>query len=670
MNQLGEQDFRIGAWLVAPKLNSLSREGRTTHLEPKVMQVLVCLAEAGDVVTKEKLMARVWAGTFVTDDVLTRCISELRKVFEDEAKNPQYIQTIPKGGYRLLLRAEAVENGNAGTIRNGIREEGANGGIRRDAAGNGVVSARAETATADLRAIRAKWAAAVALVLAVALLGALGLRRARSSSLSSASSSTALPATLTSPGRAMLAVLPFQNLSSDASQDYFADGLTAEMISQLGRLPSDRVGVIAWNSMMRYRGVKKTEAEVEKELGANYVLEGTVRREAQHVRITAELVKIGDPSHIWANSYDGDLSDVLALQTRVASEIAGEIQLRLTPEQQARLGNPPQVNGEGYDAYLKGRAIIESGTKRTTGKTEVEHLKTAIDLTSGYAPPYVALAAHYRAEASFGLVPSKSAYWSARSAIEKALQIDPTSSAAHRELGWIKWRGEWDFPAAENEYRVALQLPPGEAGTHEQYSLYLKSQRRYDEALREINRCLELNPLEPVSHANAGTLLGLLARYDESMEQFHKALELSPDEAYLHERMGAVLLWQAKTSGKFERITQLQAMDEFQRAVTLSDRRPENLAWLGYSFAVMGKRNHAFKALKEIKGNPKEQYVSPFYVAMLYAGLGDRENALAWLEKAYEEHDEWMVYLRVYPEFASLQSEPRYQELVSRLNLP
>lgn len=667
MNQLGEQDFRLGGWLVAPKLNCLSRDGKTTRLEPKVMQVLVCLAEAGDVVPKEKLMARVWAGTFVTDDVLTRCISELRKAFEDDARNPRYIQTIPKGGYRLLVRAEAA-NGHGVVTSNAIEEECGSGRVNGTAP-NRVPHLHAEIPTADLRTIRARWVAAVALVLAVALLGALALRRTPSSPPSPSSTSAASPAASISPGRVMLAVLPFQNLSNEGSQDYFADGLTAEMISQLGRLPSDRVGVIAWNSMMRYRGAKKTEAEVGAELGANYVLEGTVRREAQHVRITAELVKIGDPSHIWANSYDGDLSDVLALQTHVAREIAQEIQLRLTPEQEVRLGHPDRVNGDGYDAYLKGKAVFELGSKAAR-KNDAEDVKKAVDLSPGYAPVYILLAAYYRDQASHGIVPSKDAYASARSALAKALQIDPNSAPARREMAWVDWRGEWDFPDADREYRLSIELSPNDAGTHEQYSLYLKSQRRYDDAFREINRCLELNPLGAYAHANAGTLLGLMGRYDESMEHFRKSIEIAPDEAYVHERKGAVLLWQAKTAGKRERVIQVQAIDEFQKAVTLSDRRPEDLAWLGYAFAARGKENSALKVLEQMKLNPSKKYVSPFYMAMLYAGLDDREEAFSWLDKAYAEHDEWMVYLNIYPEFDALHSDPRFEAIVRRLRLP
>lgn len=634
MDALGEAKFRVGAWVIAPRLNSLSNNGRTLHVEPKVMQVLVCLAEAGDVVSKERLMSRVWAGTFVTDDVLTRSISELRKAFEDDPKNPRFIQTIPKGGYRLLIPAERLSsssNGSAAPTADAERQ-----------------------LTPPMKAAPgARRVAPLAVVLAA--LGAVALTIFALRRLSTASSA-GLP--VVSPQRTVLAVLPFQNLNKDASQEYFADGLTAEMISQLGRLPSDRLGVIAWNSMIRYKGAKRSEAEIGGELGANYILEGTVRRENQRVRITAELLKVGDRSHIWANSYDGDLGDVLAVQSRIAREIAGEIQLQLTPEQQARLDNPAHVNAEGYDAYLKARTDANGFSAMNRSG---ELLQQAIRLTPDYAPPYVALAAFYRGQASFGYAASKPAYARARAAAEKALQLEPGLASAHRELAWVDWRGDWNFAAADKEYQLALELNPGEELTHEAYSLYLKSTGRYQGALAEINRSLELSPMLPISHANAGTVLGLLQRDDDAMRQFRRGVELNPRDAYVRERMGAVLLWQGKTD---------EAIQEFLTAVQLSDRQPEKLAWLGYALARRGNSQEAKAVLEEILRNSQKQYTSPFYVAMLYAGLGDKDLAFSWLEKAYNEHDEWMVYLKIYPEFASLHSDARFQDLVQRVGLP
>src|SRR5215469_4734366 len=271
-----DNGFRLGEWVVTPKLNSLSSNGRIIRVEPKVMQVLICLVETGDVVSKQTLMRTVWADTFVTDDVLTRSISELRKAFADDPKNPQYIQTIPKGGYRLIAAVSPMDDHNSGEAM-------------PSAVGSGM------PIRPQLRRPRTRWLAAAALLVAATLLS--GLYLVRRSPLNHR------PPVI----RDMLAVLPFQNLNNDPEHDYYADGLTAEMISQLGRLPSDRLGVIDWHSMIRYKGTRKTEDEIAGELGANYVLEGTVRRAGSQIRITAELVRIGNRSHVWANSYEGDL---------------------------------------------------------------------------------------------------------------------------------------------------------------------------------------------------------------------------------------------------------------------------------------------------------------------------------------------------------------------------
>jgi TolB-like protein/Tfp pilus assembly protein PilF len=476
----------------------------------------------------------------------------------------------------------------------------------------------------------------------------------------------------TSTNRALLAVLPFQNLNNDPAQDYFADGLTAEMISRFGRLPTDRLGVIAWASMMRYKGVRKSEEEVGRELGANYVLEGTVRREGEHVRITAELVKTGERGHIWANSYDGDLTDVLALQTRVAQEIAGEIQARMNPERfvtadsiekpsaatgAARPKDQGPVNAEGYDAYLRGKALTDEGRMIDTA---AEHLERAIALNPNYAPPYITLAMYYRMQASWEFAPSKSSYAKAKAAALKALELDPGSGAPHRELAWIDWRGDWNFAEADKEYRLAVQIDPGDAGIHEGYSLYLKSMGRYEEALREIEVCVQLSPMQAISHANAGTVLGLLHRYDAAMEEFAKARKLDDKAEYVYRRMGAVLLWQGKNQ---------EAIETFQKAVVLSKGRPEALAWLAYAYAVGGTREGAQEVFDELLRNAGKAYASPFYMGMVYAGFGDEEKALAWLEKAYEAHDEWMVYLKIYPEFTTLHGDPRFQDMERRVGL-
>jgi TolB-like protein/DNA-binding winged helix-turn-helix (wHTH) protein/Tfp pilus assembly protein PilF len=626
-------DFRLGAWLVAPKLNTLSLNGRTVRLEPKVMQVLVCLAASSDVTSKEKLMRTVWADTFVTDDVLTRSISELRKVFEDDPKKPRFIQTIPKGGYRLLVPAREAKLPEPQSIA--------------------PVAAPAPDFETEKPERNLLPFAIVGLIVLLLIAYTVGRH------FSQAASARTSPSSPVS-GKPILAVLPFQNLSNDPQQEYFADGLTAEMISQFGRLPSDRLGVIAWISMRRYKGTKKSEDEIGEELGANYLLEGTVRRSNDKVRITAELIRAGDRSHVWANSYDGDLSDVLALQSRVAREIANEIRLQLTPQEEEILAKQPTITIEGYDAYLKGKFLNKMDTPESFLQ-EIQHFLEAIRLNPSYAPAYVGLAMGYRMLASRGFAPPKETYAKALEAIRKALELDPGSAEAHHELGFIEWRYEWNFREADKEFKRALELSPDDAAILHSYSLYLKSIGNFEEASKMGNRGLAISPLDSFAHTNHGTVLALLGRYDDAMQEFKGVITKDPGNYYVYERMGAVLLWQGRKQ---------EAIAAFEKSLTLSGVTGEKLAWLGYAYAVSGRRDEALQIRDQLDRAPKQNYVSPFYRALLETGLGNRDEALAWLQRAYDARDEWMVYLRIYPEFNSLRSDPRFQDIDHRMGFP
>jgi TolB-like protein/Tfp pilus assembly protein PilF len=451
----------------------------------------------------------------------------------------------------------------------------------------------------------------------------------------------------------MLAVLPFQNLSNDSQQDYFSDGLTAEMISQFGRLPSERLGVIAWNSAEKYKGTDKSPDQIGQELGANYLLEGTVRRSGNQVRITAELLQVGKRDHLWSNSYDGTLEDVLALQNRVAREIASEIRVQLTPQDELKLGKAPPVNGEGYDAYLRGKQEPDSASNK------IAQLQQAIRLNPNYSAPYVAMAMSYLMLASRGFANPDESYTAARPLIVKALELDRDSSGGHNALAWIEWRHEWNFPAAEQEFRRAIDLDANGASTRDGYELFLKSMGRLDEALAQSRAVVELSPRSSYAHANLGSLFGLMKQYDASIREFETAIQSDPHEPYIYERMGPVLLMQGKKA---------EAIDILEKARDYSGGQQDKLAWLGYAYAVSGRTDDALKVLEQLKNmEAQHQYVSPLHVALIYNGLGKSDDALAWLEKAYRGRDEYLVYLKVYPEFQNLHSDSRFRELERKI---
>ena len=615
-----DRDFQIGEWVISPRLNSLSQNGHSVRIEPKVMQVLLCLAEERDVVSKEKLMQTVWTDTFVTDDVLTRSISELRKIFADNPKNPRFIQTIPKGGYRLMLPV--------GEVQPRVVEP--------------------KPATASTRPPRAGKRRLI-LILTVVGLSLLLIAYAIGRYNSSA----------TPPKRQVLAVLPFQNLSDDSQQEFFADGLTAEMISQFGKVSSEHLAVIAWSSMERYKHTSKPQDQIAQELGATYLLDGTVRRSGNHVRITAELEQTGAPARVWSNTYDGNLEDVLSLQSQVAREIAQEIRLQLTPEDQQRLANTSLIDGQGYEYYLKAKSESEA-MPRAAGE-KAEHLRSAIRLNPRFVPAYITLAMLYRSLASEGYADPEASYSASRAVLAKVLEIDPDSSEAHRESGWISWRYEWNFAAADREFRRAIDLNPNDAQAHEIYSLFLKSMGRFDEALAQSNRAIELSPMEPYSRANAGSLLALMKNYDAAMGQFETAVHLNPQLPYVWQRLGPVLVMQGKDQ---------EAIAALEKARDYSGGGQDKLACLGYAYGVNGREADARRILEQLNViASRGQYVSPVHVAFVYEGLRDHDNAVAWLERAYRARDEYLVYLNVYPEFRDLHGDPRFQEILRKIGL-
>jgi len=613
-------DFQIGDWVISPRLNSLSRNGDSLRLEPKVMQVLLCLAQTCDVVSKEKLMRTVWADTFVSDDVLTRSISELRKILGDSSKAPRYIQTIPKGGYRLMMPVEAVKP----------RPKHAP-----------ILDHAPEFKLHTGRHHLVPWMIAA---LSALLFLAYAIDRYN-------------PSARATSGRQVLAVLPFENLNQDPQQDFFADGLTAEMISQFGRVSPDRLGVIAWASMVRYKHTSKSQDQIAQELGATYLLDGTVRRWGDHFRITAELEQIGRPSHVWSNTYDGTMQDVVSLQSQFAREIAQEIRLQLTPRDEERFASRPQLDGDGYEFYLKARSESESQLRGAQDKAE--HLRQAIRLNPRYVPPYAALAMSFRSLASRGFADPKASYEASRAILAKALELDPHSSDVHRELGWINWRYDWNFAEADREFRRAIDLNPSDSQSREVYSLFLKGVGRYDQALAQSSRVIELNPMASYSRANAGSLLAMMNRFDAAMEEFEQAVKIDPREPYVWERMGPVLLMQGR---------KLEAISALEKARDYSDGQQDKIAWLGYAYAVSGRQTDARKVLDQLRIlESRHQYVSPLHVALIYEGLQEHELALACLEQAFRKRDEYLVYLNIYPEFSGLRPDPRFQDLLRRI---
>jgi serine/threonine protein kinase/tetratricopeptide (TPR) repeat protein len=457
------------------------------------------------------------------------------------------------------------------------------------------------------------------------------------------------------PQRIMLAVLPFENLSDDPKQEYFSDGLTEEMISQLGRWQPRRLGVIARTSAIHYKGSKKRIDEIGRELAVAYILEGSVRRDEGRVRITAELIHVADQTPLWSETYDRDAADVFAVQSEVAGRITQSLTLELVPSQQAPLLRPPTKDSAAHEAYLKGLYYLSNVTGENYERART-YFERAVQLDPNYAPAYAGLAEYYW---STDVLHPQLAMPQAEQYALKSLQLDESLPEAHTALAGIRFFYNWDWSAAEKEFTRSLELNPSGAETHRLYSLYLASLGGADQAVREIRRAQQLDPLSLNINTTAGWVLNYIQQYDKAIEQCRNVLEIDPNYASAHDCLGEGYL----AKEMFE-----QAVTEFQRAA--SGGELVRKVGLARAYGLMGKRNEARKLLDELTKASKQVYFPPYLFGVIHVALGENEQGLSWLEEAYIHRDPYLVHLKKDPAFDPLRSDPRFQDLLHRIGFP
>ena len=455
--------------------------------------------------------------------------------------------------------------------------------------------------------------------------------------------------------RIMLAVLPFENLSGDPKQEYFSDGLTEEMISQLGRWQPRRLGVIARTSATHYKGSKKRIDEIGRELAVSYILEGSVRRDEGRVRITAELIHVADQTPLWSETYDRDTADVFAVQSEVASRITQSLALELLPSQHASLLRSPTKDSAAHEAYLKGLYCLSNVTGENYERART-YFERAIELDPNYAPAYAGLAEYYW---STDQLPPQLAMPKAEQYALKSLQLDESLPEAHTALAGIRFFYNWDWSAAEKEFTRSLELNPSGAETHRMYSLYLASLRGAVQAVWEIRRAQQLDPLSLNINTTAGWVFNYTRQYDQAIEQCRNVLEIDPNYASAHDCLGEGYL----AKGTFD-----QALEEFRRAA--SGGEPVRKVGLARAYGLMGKRNEARKVLDELTKSSKQSYFPPYLFGIVHVAIGENEQGLSWLEEAYTHRDPYLVHLKKDVAFDSLRSNPRFQDLLRRMAFP
>jgi len=461
-----------------------------------------------------------------------------------------------------------------------------------------------------------------------------------------------------------LVVLPLANLSGDPQQEYFADGMTEELITNLGKISALRV--ISRTSGMQYKGTKKTLPTIAGELNVDAVVEGSVLRSGNRVRITAQLIQAKAERHLWAESYERDLRDILALQSEVARAIANEIMVKLTPQEHTRLASARAcpVIPEPHEAYLRGRYHFSKWTGEEIEKA-IEYYELATEKDPSYALGYAGLATSYDFLTFFAPVAPQEAFPKAKAAAKKALELDETLAEAHSASVWTKAVYDWDWSGAENEFKRALELNPGSAESHRQCGWFLAWLGQYDEALTEARRARELDPLSLQAIRTVGIVLYCARQYDQAISEWQKALEIDPNYLVINHDLG--LAYAAKRMYK-------EAIAQFQKTNDLLGGEPggvaTNEAWLGNAYALAGRKQDALKIIGALKKRSRRMYVSPISIAMVYTGLGQKDEAFEWLERAYHERSVDMNLLRIFPIWDPLRSDPRFRDLLRRMNFP
>ena len=620
-----ERCIEFGPFRLDPGQRLLFRGTEIVALTPKAIETLIVLVERrGQLVGKDELLRRVWPDTFVEEGTVARNVSFLRRALGDSADGSEYIETHSKRGYRFAAEVREVD-GKAGPATESVPE------------------AAGAPRSAKPSAARMKHMAALAAAGVLLAAGVGGFYRSRSHAGSS-------------ERKIMLAVLPFENLSGDPEQEYFSNGLTEEMITQLGRLEPGRLGVIARTSIMKYKGTRKDAGEIGRALGANYILEGSVRREGSRVRITAQLIETGDQSHVWAEDYDRELRDILAVQSEVTAAIAQQIQLKLTPEEHARLGRVSTVNPEAYESCLKGRFFWN---KRTVEghKKAIAFFENAVRLDANYAQAYSGLADAYALLGSWpnSDLPRGAAMARAREAAKKALALDESLADAHASLGFVEMHYDWDFAGAEKEFLRATALNPGYATAHHWYAYDLVALGRVEEAVGQARLAQQADPLSAIITRDVGEMLLFAGHNDESIAECRKALEMDPDFGLAH----SVMAWAYHRKGQ-----QKEFLEELGRAG--DSPGPSAPALL---YALTGQRAKARQSVAALQREHRARYGLSSNLTAVYAWLGEKERAFGFLDKSFQERDGSLILMRVAPELEPLRSDARFEQIARQVGV-
>ena len=650
---VGLVKYRFGPFELQTSARELFKSGTRIKLRGQPYLILeVLLDRAGEVVTRDEIREKLWpVNTFVDfEHGLNTSVKKLRQILCDSPEKPRYIETVPRLGYRFIApveivtepakvpaKAPAAESAPAPQLVTLIDPQ-----PRRDSSLLwrllGIGLAAVVLLGVTYVGVFDKWPAPVRQL----------LRRP----------SPTVNASVPAKRFGSIAVLPLASFSSKPAQEYFTDGMTDELITDLAQLGNMRV--ISRTSVMHYKGTNKTVPQIGRELGVDALVEGSVERVGDRVRIRVQLIDAASDRHLWARSYDHDFKDLLLLETTAAHDIAAEIQGQLAESaSDSQPAAERSVHPQAYEAYLKGRFF--SNQRSEAGlKKSIEYFQEAITRDPSFAAAYAGLAGSYSVMGSDEMSPAV-ARSKARAAATKALRLDPTLAEGHAQLGLVAFYYDWNWKQAEQEFRRAIELNPNYAAGHQWYSYYLRAMGRLPQALQEAQQAQQLDPLSlPINTTLAGRYRDL-GQFDQAISAIQRTLELNPNFGLAHELLASI----------YEREGKLQsAIGEWRKAVEISQDNPSTLAALGHAYAVAGNQVEARKIAIRLEPISRQHYVSAWDMAVLYIGMNDTRNAFRWLEKSYNERESQLPFLQQDHRLDPVRSDPRFQSLLRRVGLP
>jgi TolB-like protein/DNA-binding winged helix-turn-helix (wHTH) protein/Tfp pilus assembly protein PilF len=622
--------YKFGQFELDLRSYELKRDGEPLRLEKIPMELLIFLVEHhGQLVTREQIIERLWGKQVFldTEQGVNTAIRKIRQVLLDDPEKPQFLETVVGKGYRFVSNVMAKGNESPPS-----REE--------------LPPPHSPQMTRNrTRDLWLTGAVSVLLLLGV-VLWAVWYRIPWATK----------PRITTSFHS--IAVLPLENLSGDPSQEYFADGITDALITQLAKLHGLRV--ISRTSIMQYKSLRKPLPDIARDLSVDAVVEGSVSRSGNHVRVTAQLVDAHADRHLWAEEYDRDLREILSLQSELARDIAEKVRANISSEEQLLMARAGTVEPAAYESYLRGRSFWNQRTPAGL-KQSITHFQHAIELDPRYAEAYSGMADAYTVLGYTSYWAPKDSFPKAREFANKALQIDPSLAEARASLGYVKLYYDWDWRGAEEELQRAIAVNPNYATAHHWYSVLLTARGRHDEALSEIGRAHELDPLSVPINTDIGFELYYARRYEEAISHLRSVLQTSPKFPLAHLWLGRAY----EQKGMYP-----EAITEFEQAGTALKDWPVIIAAAGHAYGRWGHKSDATAALHRMNELTKEEYVTPYGMALIFAGLNDREQAIHWLQKAYEDRSHWLVWLNLDPRFDNVRSDPRFADLLGRMHFP